>query len=66
MNKEEITKIINQLTGLSGYVIPVGETNEDKRRYNNLIDRSEFLLDMISEIKQASQDKDRAEHSMKT
>lgn len=51
---------------LIGYVSPVGETNEDNRRYENLKVMTELTELLISDINSIYNDnKDRGEFSMK-
>ena len=54
MNKEQLWLVINKLSELSGDISPVGETNEDEKRHNNLLSQGEFLIRMIKEIKEVS------------
>lgn len=49
-----------------GEINPVGETNEDKARYENLIDMTVLVINLISDIKMvADNNKGRNEYSMK-
>lgn len=56
-----ITEIINKLCGK---IIPVGETNEDDVRFENIQNYYEILSHTISILRIASQYKDRQEYSM--
>lgn len=56
-----ITDIFNKLCGK---IIPIGETNEDNIRYENIENYYELLCHIISLLKIASEYKDRQEYSM--
>ena len=58
MSIEEILK------RLFGRIAPVGETNEDNRRYENIENYYEALNFIIKELKYVSKYKDRNEYSM--
>ena len=56
-----ISEIVNRLFG---DIFPVGETNEDNIRYENIHNYYEALSYIISCLRIASNYKDRSEHSM--
>lgn len=49
---------------LLGEIQPIGETNEDNKRYENIQNYYEALSYIISCLSIASQNKDRQEYSM--
>lgn len=56
-----ITEIFNKLCG---NITPVGETNEDNKRYENIQNYYELLCYIISSLEIASEYKYRQEYSM--
>lgn len=60
MDYYEITK------KLIGKVYPVGETNIDSERYNNLIQMCDLSESLLMDIKEVSRLKDAREHSVKS
>lgn len=56
-----ITEIFDKLCGK---IMPVGETNEDNKRYENIQNYYEALSFIISALRNASEYKDRQEYSM--
>ena len=61
MENLSVTEIINRLFGK---VIPVGETNEDAKRFENVQNYYEALCHIVSTLKIASEYKNRPEYSM--
>lgn len=49
---------------LFGKIVPVGETNQDNIRYENIQNYYEALCYIVSTLRIASQYKDRQEYSM--
>lgn len=50
---------------LIGNIEPVGETNEDRKRYDNLEDMFELVYLLLKDIKKVSEYSDRQEASVK-
>lgn len=46
-------------------IVPVGETNEDNRRYKNLEERIDIIENLMYDIYRTATCKDRVEYSMK-
>jgi len=58
----EIYEVVKKLIG---EIEPIGETNEDNKRYKNLEDIIKLTDKLIFDIEGVSIHKDRHEHSMK-
>ena len=58
-------EIYDVVKKLAGNVSPVGETNEDNRRFENLKQTTELIDRLVFDIVDASKNKDRQEYSMK-
>lgn len=61
MENLSVSEIINRLFG---EIYPVGETNEDNKRYENIQNYYEALSHIIACLRIASNYKDRPEYSM--
>lgn len=56
------TEIINKLVG---HIHPVGETNEDAKRYQNLLDHIKLVDELIMQLVEVSECEKRHEASIK-
>jgi len=50
---------------LIGKIDPIGETNEDNRRYGNLEEMCTLVNKLLFQIHQVSKEKDNHQHSIK-
>lgn len=57
----EIHDIVNKLVG---NICPVGETNEDNKRFDNLKSHLELVYTLLNDINAVATFKDRLEYSM--
>lgn len=58
-------KVVDVVRKLIGPIEPVGESNEDDRRLNNLNELVTLVDMLIGDISMVARSKDRQEHSMK-
>lgn len=53
------------LKKLIGHIEPVGESHTDDARYYNLMEQCDIVEQLLHEVKQVSEYKDKVEYSMK-
>lgn len=62
MNAYDIHDIVKKIVGK---IYPVGETNEDSRRFENLQEMTKLVNHLLSDIDEVASLKDRQEYSIK-
>lgn len=63
-SKFSSTDIANVVMRLNGEIAPIGETNTDSKRYNNLISLEDTIDMLLSEMNNVCKYSNRPEYSM--
>lgn len=64
MDKIDVETIIKIIDALNGSVKPVGETNEDNKRFDNLKTLEEIIDCLLDDVQMLIPNRNRCEYSM--